>query len=86
MDLNGTGVRVTNLDPGLVETEFSKIRFHGDEERAENVYKGYTPLIGEDIGLIALLCAQLPAHMNIQDILVTPSAQASATIVSKSFD
>ncbi len=86
MDLNGTGVRVTNLDPGLVETEFSKIRFHGDEERADNVYKGYTPLIGEDIGLIALLCAQLPAHMNIQDILVTPSAQASATIVNKNLD
>jgi len=86
IDLNGTGVRVTNLDPGIVETEFSKIRFHGDEDRAENVYKGFTPLIGEDIGLIALLCAQLPVHMNIQDILVTPSAQASATIVSKNLE
>ena len=86
IDLNGTGIRVTNIDPGLVETEFAKVRFHGDEEKADNVYKGYQPLLGEDIGLVALLCFQLPPHVNIQDILVTPTAQASATIIAKDLE
>jgi len=83
IDLNGTNVRVTNIDPGLVETEFSEVRFHGDKERASQVYKGYQPLTPEDIADIALFAATRPKHVMIQDIFVTPTAQATATIVSK---
>lgn len=83
IDLNGTGVRVCNIDPGMVETEFSEVRFHGDKDRANNVYKGFEPLIGQDIAEIALFVAQRPSRVMIQDILVTPTAQASATIVHK---
>jgi NADP-dependent 3-hydroxy acid dehydrogenase YdfG len=83
MDLNGTGVRVTNLDPGMVETEFSEVRFHGDSERAKTVYKGLKPLTGSDIADVALYCAELPAHVMVQDIMVTPTAQASAMIVTR---
>lgn len=83
IDLNGTGVRITNIDPGLVETEFSIVRFHGDKEKADNVYIGYEPLYGKDIADIALFCATRPSHVMIQDILVTPTAQASATILDK---
>jgi 3-hydroxy acid dehydrogenase/malonic semialdehyde reductase len=83
IDLNGTGVRVCNLDPGLVETEFSIVRFRGDAEKAEKVYQNYTPLYAEDIADIALFTATRPAHVMIQDILVTPTAQASSTIIDK---
>ncbi len=83
IDLNGTNVRVTNIDPGLVETEFSEIRFHGDKERASMVYKGYQPLTGDDIAEIAVFAATRPMHVQIQEIFVTPTAQATATIVSK---
>jgi len=83
IDLNGTGVRVCNIDPGLVETEFSKVRFHWDYERAEKVYQGYEPLIAEDIADIALFAATRPARVMIQDIMVTPTAQASATVIDK---
>jgi serine 3-dehydrogenase len=83
IDLNGTGVRVFNLDPGLVETEFSQVRFHGDNDRAEKVYQGYEPLTGKDIAEIAFFAATRPKHVNIQELLVTPTAQATATIVDK---
>ena len=83
LDLNGTGVRVTNIDPGLVETEFSMVRFHGDSQKAEQVYKGYTPLTGYDIGRMAVFAAQLPDHINLQDMLVTPTAQASPYVMTK---
>lgn len=83
IDLNGTGVKVSNIDPGLVETEFAKVRFHGDEDKAANVYKGYAPLTGMDIAEIALFMATRPKHVMIQDLLVTPTDQASATIVHK---
>lgn len=83
IDTNGTNVRVCNIDPGLVETEFSEVRFHGDKEKAENVYKGFEPLRGEDIADIALFAATRPAHVMIQDVLITPSAQANATTVHK---
>ncbi len=83
IDLNGTGVRVTNIDPGLVETEFSVVRFHGDEARAGNVYKGYEPLHGRDVAETALFCATRPAHVSIHDVLVMPTAQANTTIVDK---
>ena len=83
IDLNGTNVRITNIDPGLVETEFARVRFHGDDEKAANVYKGYTPLTGYDIADIALFAATRPKHVMIQNVLVTPTDQASATIVHK---
>ncbi|ROL56563.1 SDR family NAD(P)-dependent oxidoreductase [Bacteroidetes/Chlorobi group bacterium Naka2016] len=83
IDFNGTNIRITNIDPGLVETEFSEVRFHGDKERAKRVYQGYKPLTGYDIANIILFCVTLPEHVMIQDLLVTPTAQATATIVSK---
>ncbi len=83
IDFNGTNIRITNIDPGLVETEFSEVRFHGDKERAKKVYQGYRPLTGEDIAKIILFCVTLPEHIMIQDLLVTPTAQATATIVHK---
>lgn len=83
IDLNGTNIRVTNIDPGLVETEFSEVRFHGDKQRAKQVYQGYQPLTGEDIADIALFAVTRPPHVMIQEIFVTPTAQATATIVSK---
>ena len=83
IDLNGTGVRVTNLDPGLVETEFSEVRFRGDTESAKKIYQGYTPLTSRDIAEVALFCVTRPQHVTIQDILVTPTDQATALILNK---
>jgi len=86
IDFNGTNIRITNIDPGLVETEFSEVRFHCDKERAKTVYRGYKPLTGMDIADIILFCVTLPEHVMIQDLLVTPTAQATATIVHKKLD
>jgi len=83
IDLNGTGIKVTNIEPGLVETEFSEVRFHGDKEKAKNVYLGYTPLTGKDIADIILFVLTRPKHVMIQDILVTPTDQASTMIIHK---
>ncbi len=83
IDLAGTGVRVTSVDPGMVETEFSLVRFHGDEERAKKVYQGFQPLTPEDIADVILFCATRPPHVDIQDVVVMSTAQASATIVSR---
>lgn len=86
IDFNGTNVRITNVDPGLVETEFSEVRFHGDQERAKKVYLGYKPLTGMDVAKVILFCVTLPEHVMVQDILITPTAQATATIVSKKLE
>lgn len=83
LDLNGTGVRVCNIDPGLVETEFSLVRFRGDAERAEKVYQGYTPLHGNDVAEAMLFCITRPRHVSIHDMLIMPSDQASTTLVNK---
>jgi 3-hydroxy acid dehydrogenase/malonic semialdehyde reductase len=82
-DVNGTGVRVTNIDPGLVETEFSLVRFRGDEQRAATVYKGYTPLSASDVAETIVFCATRPVHVSIHDMLVMPTAQASTQVVHK---
>lgn len=82
-DVNGTGVRVTNIDPGLVETEFSLVRFRGDEQRASNVYKGYIPLSACDVAEAIVFCATRPPHVSIHDMLVMPTAQASTQVVHK---
>ncbi len=78
IDLLGTGVRVSTVDPGMVETEFSIVRFYGDEERAKNVYKGLDPLTGEDIADAVIFCATRPPHANINEMIIMPSAQANA--------
>ena len=83
IDLNGTGVRVSSVDPGMVETEFSIVRFHGNIEKADTVYKGMTPLTGQDIAETVLFCITRPAHVNVHEILVMPTDQASATIVHR---
>jgi 3-hydroxy acid dehydrogenase/malonic semialdehyde reductase len=83
MDLNQYGVKVTGIHPGLVETEFSQVRFKGDEQRAANVYKGMKPLTGDDIADIILYVLSTPPHVVLADITVFPTAQASATIVRR---
>lgn len=83
IDLNGTKVKVTNIAPGLVETEFAEVRFHGDKEKGANVYKGYKPLEAEDVAEIALFCVTRKPHVQIQDILVTPADQAMSWMVNK---
>lgn len=81
MDIIDKNILVSTIDSGLVETEFSKIRFYGDEEKAKNVYKGLTPLTGEDIADAVLFCATRPAHVNIAEITLLAARQASATVV-----
>jgi len=83
LDLNGTPVRVSEIAPGLVETEFSLVRFHGDGERAAKVYQGYTPLRPEDVADAAVWCATRPAHVNVAEVLITSVDQASTTLVHK---
>lgn len=82
-DLIGTPVRVTEIEPGLVETEFSLVRFHGDCDRAEKVYQDLTPLTGEDIADLVLFCVTRPPHVNISEMLVVPVDQANATLVHR---
>lgn len=82
-DLLGTPVRVTEIEPGLVETEFSIVRFHGDSDRANKVYQDLTPLTAEDIADVVFFCATRPAHVNISELLIVPTDQASATLVHR---
>ena len=83
MDLNQYGIRVGAINPGMVDTEFSEVRFKGDTERASNVYKGFEPLKAEDIADVIHFVVSRPYHINIADLLILPTAQASATIVNK---
>ena len=84
IDVAHTKLRVTLLKPGLVETNFSNVRFHGDNERADNVYKGITPLTGDDIADAALYAASAPAHVQIAEMLILATHQANgSTIVRK---
>lgn len=84
IDLNGTGVRVTGIHPGLVETEFSKVRFKGDVETASKVYEGYRPLQPEDVADVIIFAVTRPAHVNVADLLLLPTDQAISTIIDKS--
>jgi len=77
LDLLGTGVRVTSVDPGMVQTEFSQVRFHGDTERAAAVYQGLQPLSADDVAEVILFCATRPPHVDVADIIVMPTDQAS---------
>lgn len=83
MDLIDTSIRVSTVDPGLVETEFSIVRFHGDEEKAKNVYKGMQPLTAEDIADSVLFIVSRPPHVQIGEIIILPTAQRAATLVSR---
>lgn len=83
LDLCGTNLRVSTVDPGMVETEFSEVRFHGDKTRAANVYRGFTPLTAEDVAEAVLFCATRPAHVNISEVIVMPTAQASTMLVNR---
>jgi serine 3-dehydrogenase len=78
IDLLGTGVRVSSVDPGMVETEFSLVRFHGDEERARAVYRGLEPLSAGDVAEAVLFCATRPPHANVRELILMPTAQPAA--------
>ncbi len=84
IDVAHTAVRVTNLKPGLVETNFSITRFHGDDERAANVYKGIRPLTGDDIADVAVYAANAPAHVQIAEVLILATHQASGSVIVRS--
>lgn len=81
IDLAHTAVRVTNVKPGLVETNFSVVRFHGDKERADNVYKGIQPLTGDDIADVVLYAANAPEHVQIAEVLVLATHQANGSTI-----
>ena len=83
IDLNPFGIKVTSIHPGMVDTEFSVVRFKGDEERAAAVYKGLTPLTARDIAEVILYVLSTPEHVVIADMVVFPKAQASATVVNR---
>ncbi|HQO09660.1 MAG TPA: SDR family NAD(P)-dependent oxidoreductase [Clostridiales bacterium] len=83
MDTVDTPIRVTNIQPGMVETNFSVVRFHGDKERANKVYQGLKALRAEDIADIVYFSASLPVHVQICEVTVTPASQASATVVHR---
>ena len=81
IDVADTAIRVTNLKPGLVETNFSNIRFHGDTDRAANVYKGIKPLTGDDIADVAVYAANAPEHVQIAEVLILATHQASGSVI-----
>ncbi len=83
MDLVDTPLRVSTVDPGLTETNFSVVRFHGDAERAGKVYENITPLTPDDVADAVVYCATRPPHVSINQIVMTPTAQASALVVHK---
>ncbi|MCK5378709.1 MAG: SDR family NAD(P)-dependent oxidoreductase [Acidobacteria bacterium] len=83
IDTLGTGIRVSSVDPGLVDTEFSIVRFHGDQERADGVYKGLTPLSADDVADAVLFCATRPPHANVREMILMPTDQAAAVHVNR---
>jgi len=83
IDLVGTKIRVSSIDPGAVETEFSVVRYHGDAERAKSLYRGYKPLTGDDIAEAVLFVVNVPEHVNILDMVVMPTAQRSPYVLHR---
>jgi 3-hydroxy acid dehydrogenase / malonic semialdehyde reductase len=83
IDLVKHNIKVTQIAPGAAETEFSLVRFKGDKEKAANVYKGFTPLFAEDIAEVAYYVTTLPPHVNINDLVIMPTAQASAVVINR---
>lgn len=82
-DLHQHNIKVSAVNPGLVETEFAMVRFKGDEERAKKVYEGMTPLKAEDVADVILFIITRPAHVNLNDVMILPAAQASAMLVNR---
>jgi len=83
MDVHGSGVRVTNIEPGLVETEFSEVRFRGDKAQADKVYQGYRPLLADDLADTILWCVDRPPHIDIQELVIYPTDQSAIRMVAK---
>jgi NADP-dependent 3-hydroxy acid dehydrogenase YdfG len=83
IDLAGTGIRVSMISPGAVNTEFSEVRFHGDREAAARVYEGYTPLYAEDVAEAVYFIVNAPPHVNVQNMLITPTAQRNVYCVDR---
>jgi 3-hydroxy acid dehydrogenase/malonic semialdehyde reductase len=83
VDLLPYGIKVTAINPGMVETEFSEVRFNGDAEKAKKVYEGLDPLMAQDIAEAIWFAVSRPAHVNINDMLIMPTAQATATLVNR---
>ena len=83
IDVADTRLRVTNIKPGLVETNFSNVRFHGDTQRADNVYRGIKPLTGDDIADVAFYAANAPEHVQIAEVLVLATHQANGTVIHR---
>jgi len=83
VDLLGTPIRVSTVSPGLVETEFSEVRYHGDKERAAKTYRGLTPLTAEDIADVVSFCVTRPSHVNINEVTLMPVDQATSTLVHR---
>ena len=81
IDMVSDGIKVTQVAPGAVETEFSNVRFKGDDTKADSIYSGFEPLHPEDIADAVYYCASLPAHVNINDMVIMPTAQANATTI-----
>jgi NADP-dependent 3-hydroxy acid dehydrogenase YdfG len=86
MELLPHGIRVSQVAPGAVETEFSLVRFKGDRQRADKVYKGFEPLHAADIADVVVYMVNCPPHVNIADVLVLPAAQASASLFEKALE
>jgi 3-hydroxy acid dehydrogenase/malonic semialdehyde reductase len=83
MDLLPHGIKVTAVHPGAVETEFSEVRFKGDKDRAKKVYEGFTPLSAQDVADTIWYVASRPAHVNINDLVLMPTAQATGTMINR---
>jgi len=83
LDLSGTPLRVSSVDPGMVSTEFSLVRFRGDGERAAKTYQGFQPLTPDDVAEAVVFCATRPAHVNVSEMIVMPQAQAATTLVHR---
>ena len=83
MDLLGTPIRVSCVDPGTVETEFSQVRFRGNTKKADKVYQGFTPLTPDDIAEVVVFCATRPPHVNMSEVLVLATDQSSATMINR---
>jgi 3-hydroxy acid dehydrogenase / malonic semialdehyde reductase len=83
LDVQGTPIRISSVDPGFVETEFSVVRFAGDQQRADSVYKGFRPLSGDDVADTVCYVAGVPEHVNIVDVVVVPTAQRNVYVVDR---
>jgi len=83
LDVAGTPIRVSAVDPGYVETEFSEVRFHGDRDKAKAVYEGFTPLSADDVADVIAYVVNLPEHVNILDVIVVPTAQRNIYVVDR---